>query len=147
MIHDIKLIPLKRIPNPAGDVCHILRTDSPYFKKFGEVYCSFVNPFSVKAWKRHKLMTQNFAVPIGKILFVLYDDRPDSPTRNTIDKYIIGEDNYQLLIIPPMVWYGFKGLSVNPSLIINCADIPHDPSESEKIDYNEWKIFDFNSIN
>ena len=40
-----------------------------------------------------------------------------------------GARNYCLIRIPPLVWYGFKGLSDPLSLVENCADIPHDPNE------------------
>ena len=38
MIHDIKITPLKTISDNRGKVMHMLRTDSPVFKKFGEIY-------------------------------------------------------------------------------------------------------------
>ena len=28
-----------------------------------------------------------------------------------------------------MVWNGFKGIGVVPSIVANCASIPHDPNE------------------
>ena len=38
MIHDIKITPLKIIPNEKGKVMHMLRKDSPAFSQFGEIY-------------------------------------------------------------------------------------------------------------
>ena len=127
--------PLRIIPTPGGPVLHMLRADDPEFTAFGEVYCSEVEPGAIKAWKRHKLMTQHFIVPAGRILFALYDDRPDSPTRGEAQEYELGRpDAYSLLTIPPMVWYGFKGLAAHPSLIVNCADMAHQANESERAD-------------
>ena len=42
--------------------------------------------------------------------------------------------NYSRLTVPPMVWVGFKGLGKNISLILNIADIQHDPQESDNLD-------------
>ena len=127
--------PLRVIPTEGGPVLHVLRADSPEFTAFGEVYCSEVLPGAIKAWERHKLMSQHFAVPVGRVLFVLFDDRPDSPSRGNLAEYTLGRpDEYSLLTLPPLVWYGFKGLAEAPSLVINCPDLIHQPEESERAD-------------
>ena len=132
-INGVSARPLRIIPTEGGPVLHMLRADDPEFTAFGEVYCSEVEPGAIKAWKRHKLMTQHFIVPAGRILFALYDDRPDSPTRGGVREYELGRpDAYSLLTIPPMIWYGFKGLAAYPSLIVNCADLTHQTNESER---------------
>jgi dTDP-4-dehydrorhamnose 3,5-epimerase len=78
-------------------------------------------------------MTQHLTVPSGSVRFVIHDDRPDSPTQGHTDIIEIGdEDNYCLLKIPPMLWYGFKGVAAIPSLIANCADMAHSPEECER---------------
>lgn len=72
------------------------------------MYFSEVEPGCVKAWKCHTRQTQRFAVPVGQLKIVLYDDRPESPTRGRIMEVLLGRpDNYALLQIPPRVWYGF----------------------------------------
>lgn len=129
MINGVILQPLKQFADQRGRVMHMLRADSPLFTKFGEIYFSEINAGIIKGWKRHLQMTQLFAVPIGKVRFVLYDDREGSATRGELQTVEIGEDNYSLLRIPRDVWYSFKGLRNTPSLIANCADIPHDPKE------------------
>lgn len=145
-IQGVEIIPLRQIPDDKGMVMHMLRSDSPYFTKFGEIYFSVVKFKKIKAWKRHKLMTQNFAVPVGRINVVLFDDRPDSPTRGLVQEVRLGQSEFSLLKIPPMLWYGFTGLTEEDSLIVNCADLPHDPLESERIDAGssqipyQWKV-------
>ena len=32
-----------------------------------------------------------------------------------------------------MVWYGFQGLATGDSLIANCASLPHDPAEVDRL--------------
>lgn len=136
-IEGVVVQPLKQIVDERGAVLHMLRKDSPLFMGFGEIYFSEVKFGVVKAWKRHKKMTQHFAVPYGKILLVIYDSREHSKTYGKIKEYLIGRpEYYNLLIIPPQVYYGFKGLNDTISLIANCADIPHSPEETEKIERN-----------
>lgn len=134
MIDGVIIEPLKQIVDERGKVMHMLRVDSPLFKKFGEIYFSVVSPGMVKAWKKHLRMTQYFAVPVGKIKLVLFDNRSNSHTFGKMDILEIGEDNYCLVKIPPLIWYGFQGISSIPVLIANCTDMPHNPNEVDRLD-------------
>jgi dTDP-4-dehydrorhamnose 3,5-epimerase len=120
---------LRQIADERGKVMHMLRRDWDVFEAFGEIYFSCVFPGAIKAWHIHKKMTLNYAVPLGEIRFVLYDDRPDSPTKGEVQEMVLGPDNYCLVTVPPMIWNGFKGLGSETSIVANCATIPHDPDE------------------
>ena len=133
MINGVLVVPLRRIPDERGMVMHMLRRDAPYFERFGEIYFSVAYPGVVKGWHRHTRMTLNYAVVSGMIKLVLYDDRPKSPTRAQIQELFVGEHNYCLVKIPPMVWNGFKGISATPAILANCATLPHDPAEIERM--------------
>lgn len=135
MIDGVKIIPLKQIKDNRGMVMHMMRSDSPWFKGFGEIYFSVVNLGVVKAWKRHKVMTQNFAVPEGIILLVLYDDRHGSSTYGEIQTIEIGINQYYLVQIPPMIWYGFKTNGKGHAIIANCTDVAHEATECEHLDH------------
>ena len=145
MLEGVRIIPLKQIPDDRGKVMHMLRCDSSWFEGFGEIYFSIVNPGAVKAWRLHKKMVLNYAVPIGKIRLVMYDDREGAKTRYQIQEVITGEEEYCLIKIPPFIWTGFQGLGNVGSIVANCATLPHDPDEivrrdmwDEKIPY-KWK--------
>lgn len=132
-IEGASVLDLPIIPTPGGPVLRMLRPDCPLFLGFGEIYFSEALPGAVKAWKRHARQTQIFAVPVGRIHIVLYDDREGSPSRGEIRELTLGRpDDYRLLRIPPMVWYGFAAEGGAPALICNCADMPHDPVEAER---------------
>jgi dTDP-4-dehydrorhamnose 3,5-epimerase len=133
-IAGLTLTPLRQIVDERGAVLHMLRCDAPDFVRFGEVYFSEVKPGAVKAWKRHRRQTQTFAVPVGRLKIVLFDDRPESATRSVLQTLELGRpDAYFRLRIPPGIWYGFAAASDVPALITNVADLPHDPQESELI--------------
>jgi dTDP-4-dehydrorhamnose 3,5-epimerase len=131
MIQGVTIKPLKVLSDERGQLMHMLRVDDDVFKKFGEIYFSVVNPGVVKAWKKHLKMTQHFAVPRGNIKLVIYDDRAGSVTRGTVQEIYVGQNNYQLVCIPPLLWYGFGAENQEPAMIANCSDIPHDPKEVE----------------
>ncbi len=134
MIHDVIVTPLRKIPDERGTVMHMLRNDSPVFRAFGEIYFSTVYPGVIKAWHIHREMTLNYAVPHGRIKMVLYDDREGSPTRGEVQQIFLGADNYALVTVPPLVWNGFKGMGTDVAIVANCASIPHDPAEIDRLD-------------
>lgn len=131
-VDGVMIFPLAQLKDERGMVLHMLRADAPHFEAFGEVYFSQVRAGAVKAWKRHLRMTQNLAVPVGEIKFVIFDDRAESPTRGVTQEIITGVDRYGLIRIPPLVWYGFKA-TAGDALIANCASLPHDPAEAERV--------------
>ena len=142
MINDALITQLDVIDTPGGNVMHAMKETSAGYAGFGEVYFSQVDEGAIKAWKRHKNMTLNLIVPVGKIKFVLFDDRDESNIR--FQEIIISRDNYCRLTVPPMVWMGFQGLSSEESMLLNIANIEHDPGEVDrleidKINYN-WSI-------
>ena len=142
MIKDVIVIHLDVIDTPGGNVLHAMKGSSAGYSGFGEAYFSQVDKGAVKAWKRHKKMTLNLVVPVGGIRFVLFDDRKVSNTQ--FQEIIISKGNYCRLTVPPMVWMGFQGLSESGSMLLNIADIEHDPDEVDRkemseINYN-WNI-------
>jgi dTDP-4-dehydrorhamnose 3,5-epimerase len=133
-IEGLTVTPLREIADARGAVLHMLRADASDFRAFGECYFSEVEPGAVKAWKRHRRQTQNIAVPVGRVRFVVYDSRESSPTNGALDVIELGRPGaYARLCIPPLLWYGFTGLGGGRSLVANCVDIPHDPDESESL--------------
>ena len=135
MIEDILITPQKIIETPEGDVMHAMKVHDLGYVNFGEAYFSIINSFGIKAWKRHKEMTLNLVVPLGKVKFVLYDDRKYKD--GIFQVHVISKDNYARLTVPPMIWMGFQGVSDDNSMILNIADIKHNPKEVDKKNINE----------
>ena len=126
--------PLREIATEGGPVLHMVRQGSPLFSGFGEMYFSEVEAGAVKGWKRHSLQTQLFAVPVGSLKVVLFDARSASPTKGVREEMVLGRpEHYRLLRIPPGVWYAFGAHGERAALVANLADLPHDPTESEKL--------------
>ena len=127
---------LKTFSDERGSVLHMLRADSPHFKKFGEIYFSTINPGIIKGWKKHQKVTQLMVVPVGMVKIVLHDSRSDSSTFGQTQSIDFGLENYIMLKIPPQIWYAFKSISSGVSLIANCIDEPHDPLEGQVLPLN-----------
>ncbi|MCU0346528.1 MAG: dTDP-4-dehydrorhamnose 3,5-epimerase family protein [Saprospiraceae bacterium] len=133
-IDDCLLTPLRIIPSEKGAVMHALRCTDEGFSDFGEAYFSTVKKGVKKGWRRHRLQTMNLVVPVGRIRFRLHDGRPDSPTFGLFDEVELSPENYQRLTVPPGVWLAFEGLADGLNLLLNIADLPHDPAEVETRD-------------
>ena len=144
MFAGIILTPLKRIHHPQGDVYHALKSSDIGFTQFGEAYFSAINFNEIKGWKKHTKMVMNLVVPVGSVKLVIYDDRENSKSNGLFYKVIISADNYSRLTVPPGVWMAFQGMEVGLNLLLNIANIDHDPLESrtealEYINYN-WSL-------
>ena len=126
------LTPLKQIIHPKGDIYHGMKVSDPGYHGFGEAYFSTIYCGDIKPWKKHLRTTLNFMVPVGKIRFVLYDDRLESSTRNLFFDRVLGVDNYQRITIPAGIWVAFAGIGTSLNLLLNIANLEHDPMEIER---------------
>ena len=124
-LDDILVTPLKRMPTVGGDVLHALKETDAGFDGFGEIYFSWVEQGAIKAWKYHKRMTLNLVVPMGEVSFVFHltNQKNNFRTEN------IGEERYVRLTVPPGIWFGFQGRGSGQSLLMNLADMAHEPDE------------------
>lgn len=138
-LSDVIVTPQERIEVPGGDVLHAMKAGETGFNGFGEAYFSMIEYGFIKSWKVHLKMKMNFVVPYGKIKFVFY-----LPETNEFRQEIIGLDQYSRITIPPGIWCAFQGLASPYSLLLNIADIPHDPGEVERKNLEEisydWSI-------
>ncbi|MBI4712006.1 MAG: dTDP-4-dehydrorhamnose 3,5-epimerase family protein [Planctomycetes bacterium] len=146
MIKGVVVKKLNPIPDERGRVMEILRSDDPFFKKFGQMYVTTAYPGVVKAWHYHKIQTDYFSVVAGMMKVVLYDPRPGSPTKGEVNEFFMGIYNPMLLVIPPMVYHGFKCISEKEAIMLNCPSEPYNhkkpdeyrlPAQTKKIPY-DW---------
>jgi dTDP-4-dehydrorhamnose 3,5-epimerase len=118
----------------GGDVLHAMKCTDTGYAGFGEAYFSLVSMGAVKAWKLHTQMTMNIIVPVGRVRFVFH--------LRATDEYRVeelGEDRYARLTVPPGIWFGFQGLAAH-NLLLNIANIPHDPAEVQRLAISEIKF-------
>jgi dTDP-4-dehydrorhamnose 3,5-epimerase len=122
----------KQILNPKGDIFHIMKKSSKGFSGFGEAYFTTILQNEIKGWKKHNEMTLNLAVPIGEVKFVVTDGK------GNFKSFQLSPENYYRLTVAPKYWVAFQGLAPQ-NLIVNIANLEHNPSEAENIDLNEFK--------
>ena len=130
MISGMSLTPLKQINNEKGDIFHVLKSSELSFTGFGEAYFSTVICNEIKGWKKHTKMKMNLVVPVGEIRFVFFDDRRKSKTLDSYYSINLSPENYYRITIPENIWMAFQGISKGTNLLLNIANIEHDPGEA-----------------
>ncbi len=100
-------------------------------KSFYEVlqtsYCE-TKPGIIKAFHIHDYW-EIWCVIKGQAKVVLYDMRPDSPTRSKTQIIYTGEDNMMLVAIPGGVAHGYKPLGKKTMGIIYHASEAYNPKK------------------
>ncbi len=134
MIDGVKVVALERIPDERGTIYHMLKRTDPHFIDFGEIYFSSIYSGIIKGWHRHMDMTLNYCCIHGRIKLVVFDERDGSSSKGEIMEVFLGPDHHALVVIPPDLWCGFKGMSDPFSLVANCCTHEHDPARSTRID-------------
>jgi dTDP-4-dehydrorhamnose 3,5-epimerase len=134
-LDNIKFITQPTIKVEGGNVMKIMKISDYKEFSFNEAYFSSIDFNYTKGWKMQLKMNSNLCVPIGEVKFTFVTkDFKDHKT------YIIGENNYGILSIPPKIWYSFKGLSEKTSLILNISDSEHDEKDIKKINLEEFPL-------
>ena len=136
-ISGVVFTPLSIIDTEGGDVLHAMKSSDMGYNGFGEAYFSTIDSGAIKGWKLHQEMILNLVVPIGKVRFVIFDDRIETPTKGEFCEIILSRENYGRLTIPPLLWVGFQGLDNSSSLLLNIASIEHSPEEVSRRELNE----------
>jgi len=122
---------LKRIPAPKGDVFWGMKSSDQGYAGFGEAYFSAVDGGAVKGWRRHNRMTLNFVVPCGEVQVSIVNQA--SGDRLSVRLGPHDATTYCRLTIAPGLWVAFGGLSQGLNLILNLANLPHDPAEADNV--------------
>ena len=117
--------PLRRIPNPKGDILHALKQSDAGFAGFGEAYFTHVHCGEIKGWKKHTRMQLNLIVPVGTVRFYVHDE-----AQQRTDVHELGPENYGRLTVPSGLWVAFEGLGQPVNMLLNVASIEHDPQEA-----------------
>ena len=87
---------------------------------------------AVSAWHCHQYQTDNIFVTDGSLRLVLYDARPDSPTKGKLNVFNLSRACPMVVVVPPTIWHGTKNLENSASGMINFFDrayVYEDPDE------------------
>ncbi len=132
LIDGVKTKALRLLADERGWLMEVLRSDDPDFSQFGQAYVTVAYPGAVKGWHYHRRQTDHFAVVSGMAKVVLYDDREGSSTRGWVNEFFLGHLNPTLVIIPPLVIHGIKGIGTEPAVLLNIPDQVYNYAEPDE---------------
>lgn len=133
----VTLTTQKVIVQEKGNIYHVLKKSEESYREFGEAYFSTVQQGVFKGWKQHLQMTLNIVVPVGAIKFYFVRENSNNNQIETASVEL-SPNNYLRLTLEPGIWMGFKGLGEGLNLLLNIADIPHDPLEAISRNEDYW---------
>lgn len=143
MIDGVIIKPLKIISDARGSIYKMQENSDPEFKGFGEIYFSTIYPGIVKGWHKHQTAILNYAVIQGMIRLVLCDLRKESTTYNEIQEIYLGDQAYNLVQIPPLVWNGFQCIGHQTAIVADLININHSEDVMERLDPHDNDVIKF----
>ena len=119
-----------------GYLVELLRNDDPFFKQFGQVYTSAINPGVVKGFHRHSRQTEHITCVHGQVKLVLVDERFGEAL---VEEHHLSPLSPKMVVVEPGVWYGWSSVSQETSLLINITDTAFDADnpDATRVDPHE----------
>jgi dTDP-4-dehydrorhamnose 3,5-epimerase len=77
----------------------------------------------------------NLIVVHGEVAFHVHDEQ-----MGRTETFILGTGNYGRLHVPPGLWMAFGGRADGPSLVLNLANIEHDPEEAVNVNLDAFPL-------
>ncbi len=133
IIHDVVIKKLVTHSDDRGYFREILRDDDDLLTRFGQSSFSKTYPGVIKAFHWHERQDDLWYVADGMARVVLYDRRPDSPTRGVTQVIFAGEDNPLLIYIPSGVAHGFQVLGNKPVTLFYHVTQSYDPKAPDEL--------------
>jgi dTDP-4-dehydrorhamnose 3,5-epimerase len=141
-IDDVAVKPLKLLPSQRGRLMEVQRADEPDFPGFGQAYVTQSFAGVIKAWYRHHVQIDQIAAITGLVKVVLYDARPGSATRGSVNEILMGELAPRLVRIPPGVWHGFQAVGEQSAFLLHLNTHPFsaDAPDEDRLDPRDPSI-------
>lgn len=120
-IDGVLTFPILSIPDERGCVW---KMQTPPFN-VRDVYVTTIHKDAIKAWHGYETKKIFYTVVQGKVKLALWDGRKNSLTSGVFDELFLGDDSRFSVLIPPGVYAGFKGISMQDSIVVVQANEPY----------------------
>lgn len=119
-----------------GYLFEVLREDDEIVStEFAQITVSEVYPGVIKAWHRHQRQTDFIACLKGNLKVGL---AVENDAGVSIDTECIGEDNREVIKVPPGVWHGMTPVGDQSALVLYIQDQTYDPDDEERLPHDEF---------
>lgn len=98
------------------------------------VYIYRVNarPGSIRGWTIHAKQDDRIFCNSGVLRWVLFDNRPDSPTYQLLNEFTFGEKSSVIFTIPKGVFHAVKNIGTQDAVFFNMPTRPYDHADPDK---------------
>lgn len=123
-IHDVLVKPITKHLDDRGWLAELWRTDQlDEALRPVMTYISQTEPGVTRGPHEHVAQTDYFCfIGPGNFRVYLWDDREGSPTYNTYQTFVVGQDRPTLVTVPPGVVHAYRNVSHHPGVVINCPN-------------------------
>ncbi len=123
----------RTIPDDRGSVC-VLYDPRWEFTEEPMVYAYevMVRPTAIKGWIVHRTYDDRLFLASGTVRWVLYDDRPESPTNGLVSELFFDGHHRSLLRIPSGVWHAVQNVGLGDARMVNFPTAPYDYENPDK---------------
>jgi len=95
-------------------------------------YFFTIRPGMIKGWGIHKKHEDRYFIMFGEMETVLYDERPNSPTRGLVSKVYLSEYRRRIMNIPAGIWHADRNIGSKDLIVVNFPTIPYDHVSPDK---------------
>ncbi|MBB3041448.1 dTDP-4-dehydrorhamnose 3,5-epimerase family protein [Nocardioides sp. LMS-CY] len=100
---------------------------------FAYAYQTSIRPGMLKGWFLHEEKLDRYHLVCGELLVLLYDDRPESPTRGQHQKLVLGEaSGARQVLIPPRVWHLSLNVGAEDAILVNLPSTHYDHENPDR---------------
>ncbi len=132
-IHGVNIKLLPTIPDDRGTLCEMYRPAwGVHPDPLVYVYQVTIRPGQIKGWVKHANQDDRIFVSMGTAQVVLYDDRPDSPTKGMLNEFFFSNLNRGLFTIPAGVWHALRAVGTEDVLFINMPNRAYEYADPDK---------------
>jgi len=159
-IQGCRVLPRVIHHDPRGFLVETMRSDDREIEgdRFAMSYTSVTVPGQFRdrhQWHLHRRQVDRFVVPLGEMTLVLFDARPDSPSRGTLSAIRMRGAPYRgtaspsegqsqtthLITIPPGVCHVIGNLHPSdPFVLVNYPTQLYDPSDEGRRPFSEVPV-------
>lgn len=107
------------------------------YGRISHVYVTTCLPGVVKAWHKHEKQTDRFILLAGRLLVGLHNE--------ILTKRIVLMPFDSVLEIHPGVWHGFSAIGTEEAIVLNCTDVPYDPTDELRMPVDSFE-FDWKPV-
>ena len=108
-------------------------TNPEFWKEpFAYAYQTSIRPATLKGWFAHEKKFDRYHLVSGELLVLLYDNRPDSPTRGMSQKLVLSEKSARQVLIPPLVWHLSLNVGTSDAVLVNLPSTHYDHSNPDR---------------